>query len=165
VEILGVYRSALQKHPDGITVGELIESSSEANAPVNTLQALSMLLHGGWCMLHQTGQDSKVGRSCNAALSQAVCDGAPYRFISLPRAGAALSISEVEWFFVAAALDGRKEAAWPEAAQQSLRRLNRSLLKEGKPVTDPAEQLEQLRGLAATFAQTKHTMLKRLGAL
>ncbi len=155
----------IQKHPDGVSVGELIEGSGDAQQPGNTLQALSMLLHGGWCLLHQTGQDSKAGRSTNAALAQAVCDGAPYRYISLPRAGAALSISEVEWFFVAAIIDGHKEAAWPDAAQLSLRRLNRSLLKEGKPVTDAAEQLEQLRGLATGFAQTKHPLFKRLGAI
>lgn len=161
--IYGGLLDRLESSPDGLTVGEAIDVSPQLSW-VNTVATLSMLLHGGWAMLHHPEGNEEVGRSVNSALAQAVCSGAPYRYLSLPRTGAALQLSDSEWFVLAAAIEGRAKEQWADSALATLKQLGRGLAREGKVVTEAHEEQALMQRVVDQLGGEKLAFFRQMGA-
>jgi hypothetical protein len=153
-------------HPEGVDLGTLVDA--EPGGPWSpippVLQVVSMLLHMGYVLPQQTEVDCAPARACNRVLAAAACAKAPYRHFSLPRAGTAALVSETEWVVLDAALSGVDRSGWAGHISRSLPRLGRSLVHEGKPVTEESSRLQLLEQLIAGMAG-KLEFFRRMGAI
>lgn len=150
--------------PQGASVGELLATQAPENRG-SVVQAVSLLLHGGWALPLQEVRNSGSAQAVNTALAAAVAHGAPYKFISLPLAGGALSVSDTDWLLAQQVLQGQPPAAWGAALLQGLNALGRTLAKEGKAITDTAEMDTMLAKTIGEFERTKLPLFRRLQAL
>lgn len=148
----------------GLSVGEVIDGSANPSQWTAVAQSLSMLVHTGHLMLHQTSFSREIGHRVNRALANAVCAGAPYRYLSLPAATGASVLGETEWYVLAAAANGQPQEQWSTHAASVLANLGRSLAKDGKPVSDPKEQKRLLDETVARFLP-KLAFYRAMGAV
>ena len=150
---------------DGRTVGELVDAQGQAAQRLGLIQAVSMLVHGGWLSLYDTEATVDCAKAANAAIVRSVAEGAPYRYLALPKMLSALTIGDTEWTMIAAAAKKVPLADWPDLVIQDLTRRGRSLAKDGKAVTEPKEQKAMLTKGTQDFAARKLQFLKAAGAL
>lgn len=151
----------------GLTVGELVDTIPDAQYKPAVVQSLALMTHAHWVMpISSTSTTSKhPARAVNAALAQAVLDGAPYSFAVLPRAGCAISMAESDWILFALELAKKPESALVSELAIALSQLGRTLMKDGQPVTDPAIQTAMLTRAVQSYLKGKQVLFKRLGAL
>lgn len=153
---------------NGNTVAQACAACPELNLPTMT-QTISLLVTGGWLSVEQPKVNAKAAHKLNIAMAEAVLEGAPYRYLALPRTADAANANDTELMIVALMQRGFKaDGKTNELAVQldaALRRLGRAFLLDGKPVSDPAASLEQAQINVTKFVQTRLPFLKRLGAL
>jgi hypothetical protein len=157
--ILERLETAANKH---LSVGEIIEGGLPEQRG-SVVASVTMLLHGGW-LLPYSDQSDGSGRACNQVLGSAVLAGAPYRFVSTPRAGGAISMTDTDWFLFDAYLRGMPETEWPHYLDTALKRLGREILNEGKVVTEPKEKESLQVQLLVKFKKETLPFLLRVGA-
>lgn len=160
------------KKPDGMTIGEIIDVT-EASQKGSVLQSVSLLLHGGWLSLDQGVPPNNVAPNVNRAIAQAACDGGPYKYLSLPRSGGAVTLNDVEWqiaqqAYKAAAASKKPgmpiyATGWEQPVGQGLQVLGRALSKEGQAVTDPEEINSMLRNAINVFMSGKWAYIQSMG--
>ena len=168
----------LHAHREGLTVQALHDATPQAQRG-SVMQALSMLLHGGWIYLDQGKPSDPSAAKLNRALAAAVSEGAPYGYLSLPRAGCATVLNHVEWLIldrlyqspkertgkvVANALQPQQMASWPAEIAQRLQTLGRTLAKDGQPVTDRSVQQSMLEKSIHDFLKAKWPYAQLMGA-
>lgn len=144
---------------DGCTIGELIESVSDQPHKNAVVETVSMLVHGGWA-LPRTAADPRGRLETVRALAVAVSDGAPYRFVPLPRTGGAVALSDIDWLILASALSDRPAGQLGDALLSSLKSLNRVLKKNGEDVTSPDELRELARVTVDDFMTRRWPFLR-----
>ncbi len=155
----------LAASPNGLTVGELIDGEPDQRLKNSVVSSLSMLLHGGWALLHNDAEVDAVGKRCNRGLGEAVVGGAPYRYISLPRTGGAFPLGDTEWILLHAAATGVPAAKWSVYLEEALARLGRGVSKEGKVIADAAERQKVIKGVIDEFKKNKLTFFRSLAAV
>lgn len=132
---------------------------------INSTHALgkmvSLLMHGGWLL--PCTPETKNGTQVNLALSAAVCAGAPYKYLSLPRGGGAVAINEIDMMALQALLKKTPESAWPAFVAEQLSRLGRKLQNEGKDIE--MSDAQEMIGAQLKRLQEKVVALKSLGAV
>jgi SAM-dependent methyltransferase len=146
-----------------LCVGQLIERVN-SEMRLGVVSAVSMLLHGGWILPHQSypeGAASKV----NKAIGDAVCKGAPYLFISVPASGGAIPLGDAEWFVVRAAMSGVPDSEWLDILDSTMTRTRRAMSKDGKPVIDEKEKRALQMKVVDDVKTIKLPLLRRMGAL
>lgn len=124
-------------------------------------KTVSLLLQGGWLMPYAP---SKPLPDVNLGITHAVCEGAPYRSLSAPRAGGAVYLTDLEMMFANASLRQLPEADWPPFVAARLQALGGSLMQDGAKVTDPKVVLDLLTTDAKKF-QSRLPWLKAVGSL
>lgn len=155
----------------GLSVGELIDSEAESQRGA-VVQALSLMLHANWVYLDQG--DGAVGNAgaLNRALAAAAVDGAPYRFVGLPRCGGATVLNDVDWQVLHRALlhesgpvahSAPDMNLWAVQIAEGMARLGRAIGQNGQPVTDPDALHGLLKSAAQEFLKVKWPFLKRMG--
>lgn len=164
-DFYGRLLNRLSAAPQGLTVGELMKAEKEARLQNAVIPALSMLLHGGWALLVNPAEIDASGKRCNRGLADAVCAGAPYRYVSLPRLGGALPLGDTEWVLLQAAMQGEPAARWADFLVQTLARLGRGVSKDGKAVTDAVERQKVIQDAIDQFKKIKLAFFRRLGAV
>lgn len=157
---------------DGLNLGEVIDRT-EASQRGSVLQAVSLLLHGGWLTLDQGVATNNHAANVNRAVAQSVCDGGPYKYVSIPRAGTAIMLNDVEWQIInlcyRAQGQSKKQGnqfnttGWEGQIAEGLQRLGRALSKEGRAVTDQAELQSMLRKGIEEFLRGKWGYIQVMG--
>ena len=156
--------SAIEASPGGTTVGALIDGEPDARRKRNVFETLSMLMQGGW-ITPRVDAPNPRGREIAAALAEAICGGAPYRYAPLPATGAAMRLAETDWIMIKLTSEGVALEDMPAKIVAALGRLNRKLAKEGKPVETPAEQQEVLAKIVADFNAGPLAYFRAVGIL
>jgi hypothetical protein len=171
LEITGDYKlytsviEHFQKHETGATVGELLKDPQWKRALPETLKVVTYLLNGGWLLPMNSQADTSAGQSCNAALAHAVCAGAPYRHLSLPRSARAVNVSEIEWIILSAAINKLPQEHWAKHVMDKMDQLNRVLSKSGKPIESREEKLKIIQENIDGFVKNRLGFYSRMGAL
>jgi SAM-dependent methyltransferase len=149
---------------EGLTVGDLVDHQDDIKMKNSVVSAVSMLLHQSWVAIYDASGDAdKSGQKCNAALGEAICDGAPYRYICLPRLGGAVPLSDVEWIVLQQAQDKVPQSQWESILTNGLMRLGREILKDGKPLPDSEERQKIVKEVLREFAEVKLPFFKQTG--
>jgi len=155
----------IEARPEGCSVEELMASQTEGSGRHAVVQGISLLMHGGWVFPAQdfiNRHDTEVARRCNRALAVDAFYGAPYRWMCLPRSGAAMALGDTEMLMLHLHLERLPRADWAAKLLEHLAAGGRTLAKDGKPVTDPVEQQQQLVSSIEVFCRTKLRMLEQL---
>lgn len=132
----------MAQSPDGCTIAELIDSVPDQAHRNAVVETVSMMLHGGWA-LPQLAGTAPGTLSVVRELVAAVCDGAPYRYLPLPRTGSAVALTDIDWLILGNAMSDTPTERLADGLLHSLQALNRVLKKNGEDVTSP-EALHEL---------------------
>jgi len=153
------------KEPAGTSVSELLALRRDPAEKGEVLQAVSMLMYGGWLLpVLPDGEKSRsAGGAVNRHLASAVCKGAPYRYVSMPLVGCALPMRDTEWMIMDCEFRGVPRKNWLAEVNAALKRLNRGLLREGQPVEDAAVRDEILNQGIEDFVNNRLPLLERAG--
>lgn len=157
----------IAKDSDGVKVADLIRLRKNPNEAPSVLQAVSILLHGGWITPSSNLSDAMTtaGTSINRHLAAAVCAGAPYRYLSVPQLGGALPMRDTDWMMLDCRFRGIDPKNWLPEVVKILKRLNRGLMKGGEPVADESVRDEVLRESIEEFSKSRLPALSRAGAI
>lgn len=165
-QMYGEVLELIQNSPDG-SVGQVMDGLKTLGLRGTLPHMLSMLLHGGWILPQQASDagSAEGARRLNLALATAASEGAPYRYMMMPRTGVATALGDPDWLMVSLASQGRNRDEWPAAIHAGLQRLGKALSKDGRPVTEPAEREPMLNSLVDDFQVRKLPFFKAQGAL
>ncbi len=150
-EIYGPLLAALDDAPDGLSVSMLMERVTALQGLSAAVQAVSMLMQGGWIALAQPDVDREPGRRLNRVIAEGAFAGRPYAYLSAPQLGGALHMSDIDMMLAALERRGVASGERAEALRQELARRKRTVQQDGKPVTDPAQVRQILAGSIARY--------------
>lgn len=172
LEVRGDYASymrvlrAIEDGKDsGLSIQELADALGQPWA--ETLQMTMLLLASGWIFpIYAAPKDvlESVQR-LNAAVSKAAARGSPHRYLAASRARAAVAASEIEMLLLSEYGKEKNMDKRTAQLQQTLARLGRSVLVEGKPVTDEATLKRILGEQIASFDAKCAGQFKLLGVV
>lgn len=172
LEVRGDYTSYMRlvrAVEEGKDTGRTIEDLAAALGQpwAETLQMTMLMLASGWFFpVYATPKEvvESVQR-LNAAVAKAAARGSPHRYLAAARARTALPVSEIEMLLISEY--GKEKNADKRATQlqQSLARLGRSVLVEGKPVADDATLKRILGEQIAAFDAKCAGQFKLLGVV
>jgi SAM-dependent methyltransferase len=112
-------------------ISELLGLSDQANM----LQALILLAHGGHIAILKDGPRSvERAQRFNQAAAAAVLTGAPYSYLAAPAIGSALAARDVDLILLGLIQQGVDRDGLAVGLIESLGRLGRKLLRDGRPV-------------------------------
>ncbi len=146
--------------PEGLSLRELRLPDKDIGI-AHIIKTVSLLLQGWWLMPYAP---TKPMPNVNLGITHAVCEGAPYRSLSVPRAGGAVYLTDLEMMFANASLRGLPEADWPQVVAARLQALGGTLIQEGTKVTNPKAGLDLIATDAKKF-QSRLPWLKAVGGL
>lgn len=166
-QFYGAVLERLEQQPTGCSLLELAAAEPDAQRRESLTHVLSLLLHAGYVIEQdpEAPVNNPAAVALNKALTRAASKGAPYKYVSLPRAATALSMSETDMLMLHYHFEGVKEALWAERLPKDLAAVGRALAKDGKPVTEPAAQQAMVTELARKFSTTKLALLNTWGGL
>ncbi len=155
-----------------LSIRDVRELEPFAGKPlVELLQAVTLLLAAGYAqpMLPQGG--TAAGRDATERLNRVVTNihvtGAEIPRVVVPITGSALNIDLLETVTIGVILAGHGPDI-PTIARHVLAELtssNRSVQREGKPITDPADALSVVIEIVTTFMTVRLGFWQRLGVL
>ncbi|GAO39059.1 hypothetical protein SCH01S_25_00390 [Sphingomonas changbaiensis NBRC 104936] len=137
-QIYGPVFDALESGPKRIS-----DLLARQGGQSNVLQGLILLAHGGHLAILKEGhRDFAPGQRFNQACAAAVLTGAPYNHVAAPAIGSALALRDVDLMLLALRGQGTAQNELAPKLLESLGRLGRKLLRDGKPVDgDEAQRL------------------------
>jgi hypothetical protein len=150
------------------TLGQIAAGNPKlASAPlVNLVQAALVLTGAGH--LHPAQQPARPAQARSAALNRHLCERARSSdnlvFLASPVTGGGVPVNRQQQLFLLAAHKGKKtpseqaKSVWDTLAAQGHR-----VIKEGKALETPDENLAELSKEAEEFAQRRAPILKALG--
>lgn len=165
-----IYRpvlDALSSH-EPVRVGDLATQMQGRGIGVGQLlQALLVL--GGKGSVQAAQQESEIAQAratsdrLNRHLMQASAHGEPIGFLASPVTGGAVGVSRFEQLFLLALAGGEQTPdGWGRSAWQELSRQGQRLLKDGKPLDTPDENLHELVAQARDFQARRLPLLRAL---
>ena len=149
------------------TLGQLAANPKLSSVPhPQLLQALLVLTGGGH--VHPAQEPSRQAKARCAAMNRYVCERARsssnISFLASPVCGGGIVVPQFHQLFLLAAQHGKRSPSdqaafvWNIFATQG-----RRILKDGKPVESPEENLQELSKQATEFADKRLPVLKALG--
>jgi len=135
--------------------------------PGSAAQALAFLVSSGQAHPLVSSADPRAARRLNAVLARRTLNGADYSYIAAAHLGSALSVNLLQMLAVQEAM--ASGSAHPVAdviapkVWAGLRRLGRSLVKDGKPIRDDAAGVEEVKQQIGGFISDTLPVWKRLG--
>lgn len=149
------------------TLAQLAQDLPQLTFP-QLLEALTVLVGIGWAHPAQQEQAAKRAQSRTAALNAELCrrarSGGEINVLASPVIGAGVSVQRFEQLFLAAQSGGQKTPEdWARAAWSILAAQAQKILKDGKALETPDENLAELTGQAKAFAEKRLPILKALG--
>lgn len=164
-----VYGPLLDKLADGPkTVKEMVADPAIAGLGWARLQQAFVVLAGAGhlqpCL--PAKDDAKRARSTkafNQAVMQRARDSADLQFLASPVTGGGLTVARFQQLFLLALSEGKKQPdEWADLVWQVLNGQGQRIIKEGKTLDTPEENLAELKAQAATFAEKQLPVLKSL---
>lgn len=138
---------------------------------VETLQAVSLLVAGGYAHPVLPGGESAAARQgarrMNMAVAQNNADGAELPRVVSPVLGTTLQVDVVETLLVGEVLRGKPAELDTLLGDLAglLARSGRTMQRDGQPVTDPAEAHRMMADLVTRFLEQRVPLLRGLGVL
>ena len=130
------------------------------------VQALTFLMSMDLIYMCNDGSNTKYAQGFNQRIVKLASEGAPYRFLASPKVGTGIPVSEMEMIIMSVLHEGPSNPE--ELATRALQRLkkqNRSLIKEGKPLNNPEEERKYMKELLTGFVNKKLKKLRELQVL
>jgi SAM-dependent methyltransferase len=160
-----VLRAIEDGKESGLSIQELADALGQPWA--ETLQMTMLLLASGWIFPIYAAPKEVVEsvQRLNAAVSKAAARGSPHRYLAASRARAAVAASEIEMLLLSEYGKEKNMDKRTAQLQQTLARLGRSVLVEGKPVTDEATLKRILGEQIASFDAKCAGQFKLLGVV
>ena len=150
------------------TVREMLGDPAVASLGWARLQqALTVLVGAGHlqpCLpTKDEGKRAKSVKAFNNAVLQRARDSAELQFLASPVTGGGVSVGRFQQLFLLALAEGRKQPEdWAEFTWKVLASQGQKILKDGKALETNEENLAELKGQAATFAEKQLPVLKSL---
>ena len=164
-----VYGPLLDKLADGPkTVREMVADPAIANLGWARLQQAFMVLAGAGhlqpCLpAKDDGKRARSTKAFNQAVMQRARDNADLQFLASPVTGGGLTVARFQQLFLLALSEGKKQPdEWAEYVWQVLNSQGQRIIKEGKTLDTPEENLAELKAQAANFAEKQLPVLKSL---
>ncbi len=139
--------------PDGACFGDLAARLDDV-PPAQLLQRISLLLHGGWLAPAVASDPTGTTLALNAALLRGILAGAPYSWLGLPRAAAAVALPEQDLLLLALAQEGCGPAELAQGLVLAMARFQKQFADGGDP-NDPKQVLAHAERLVQPFLQTR----------
>lgn len=150
------------------TINELMQLPAPNPRSMNdTLHTVAMLLHAAHAeILHPVSQSKQIIQF-NRAVARAVTEGAPYLFLASSQIGCAVTANTAEMLMLDTCFSSAQVKAETLALtlRQKLQALGRSLIKDGKTLTESSELANYTRQLADTFINTTLKNWKGIGVV
>ncbi|WP_394780848.1 class I SAM-dependent methyltransferase [Undibacterium sp.] len=167
-----VYKPLLDLLSDHVprTLGE-IENALQGVATLPLLVQAALILSGtGSLNMAQEDQAAANAREAsdklNAAIMHKALGSADIAYLASPVMGSGVTVNQFEQLFLLASQQGNGQPEeWAAYAWQTLSTLGKKLIKEGKTLDSPAENIAELTEQAKQFAKGKFPMLKKLGVV
>ncbi len=163
-----VYNSlmdVLTEHPEGLSVAALTDTQPSTQKG-QVMQALSMLMHGGWVLPHLTSAGKAAdARRANQALARAAVAGASYHYAVGPRVGMGVRLSDSDWCLLHTHFEKCPAAQRGAAILNGLASMGKALAQQGQPVTEPQQRDALVAAQIKRFDTVTLPWLKRLGAV
>lgn len=153
------------------TLGELEEALRAGSRPslgFSQLLQVVLVLHGaGHLMAVQRTGDAAGARTTAARANAWLLNHARGRgevsYLASPLTGGGISVGRFQQLFLLARMQGAEEPRhWAREAWTILARQGQRLMKEGKALENPEDNLKELEALADTFAQRLLPILEAL---
>lgn len=161
-----LYRPLLARIQAGpATVPEL--ASQVPNTMVEVLQALTLLMAGGYAHPLLPAPAASSARAFNQAVAAMNASGGDLGLLAAPALGTALICDLLETLVVGALLDGTPPAI-PDLAEEALRRLargGRTMQRDGQAVTDPADARQMVSGVISGMLERRLGLWRAVGML
>lgn len=152
----------LETEPQGMSTRTLRNALDSRQRP-QLVQALTMMLHGGWV---SRLQDQAVSAAqVNRTLLSLRGEGAPYLHISLPRLGLAAQVPDTERHLLALALSDLPREDWARGLLDSLKAEDSTLARDGRAITDPDQALELACSYVEDFVKLRLGFYRTAGAV
>ena len=160
-EIYNPVLDELDKGPR--TLADLFAALAPGVPPERVQQALLVLLASGHVLLAPTGfaaQRKAATDRFNAVVIERASQSDELQFLASPVAGTGIFVDLVDRLFLSA----RKQDQEPVAfAWEALRARNQVMLKNGKPLGTPEENLQELKERLTLFNEKRLPRLQKLG--
>jgi hypothetical protein len=152
----------------GATLAQLAALPKFAGAgPGGVVQALSFLIGSGQVNPLIPGADARAARKLNAVIARRALQGADYTFLAAAKLGSALNANMLQLAAVHEAMaSGSAQPNVDALAPKlwaALRRVGRSLVKDGKPITDDAAGVAEVANQIRSFVTETLPVWRRLG--
>lgn len=166
----GLYRSVLEVMADHVprSLGELeAQLKSHGIQGGQLLVVVLVLVEGGHLALVQDEETAvKAARHChliNQHLIAKACEDADVQYLTSPVTGGGVAVGRINQLFMCAITAGRSgPQAWAEFAWQVLSAQGQSLIKDGKTLDTPADNMRELLVQAMAFQDKQKPMLEAL---
>lgn len=157
--------NALSKEPK--TVVELLKISPFKESGIRPLlQALTLLISADIVSFFNEKNEPKYTQKFNRSIVKQATEGKPYGYLGIPLTGLGYGLSQIEMTVLNCIIE--KNCSAENLASEALSFLKmrgQSLLKDGKKITDPKEELEEMNKIATDFMNKKYGKLKELKAI
>lgn len=165
--VYGPVLDALSDHkPKSLGQIEQALKGKEINFP-QILQAAMVLSGAGHLSAAQ--DDGVIGKArkqtdrLNAHLCQKARGSGDISFLASPVTGGGIAVSRFQQIFIAAIAQGRKQPQeWAQMAWDLLAAQGQRIIKDGKTVDSPDDNLAELQSQAKAFAEKRLAVLKAL---
>lgn len=142
LDIKGLYEpymkllTLIKGHGGSMSIRDITRQYGASLTEIAQMGAL--LLHGGWLLLKNplVREAKKTCARLNSQIFRDVRHGAPYRYVASAVTGSALAANEIEMLLLSARGEKLSETQQIDFVQKSLKQLGRSLMQDGKPVSD-----------------------------
>ncbi|MEA3642608.1 MAG: class I SAM-dependent methyltransferase [Lamprobacter sp.] len=133
--------------------------------PTSTIQALTLLLHNGSVGIEAPQAETRKALAFNQVVARAAAQGAPYTELASANTACGIAAGTPSLMLLNALAE--HTPATPEAMGQALAKqlsaIGRQLVKDGQPLTEPAQVQAEAVKQAQEFLETTLPLYKRLG--
>lgn len=164
-----IYQTILQAIPVGTakTIRDISEDRSVKALQINfssIIQAITFLLDAGLILpYNETGQPPHAMK-LNRIILKKTSEGQMYNFLSSPRTGLAVYISNLEALILNSILDGVRETTkLNQVVYENLKRLGQRIVREGKVIENEDETRQIIENNVAEFLTKRMPILKAHG--
>ena len=168
-----IYRPLFDMLAEGpVSLRQARETPLYAGRPlIELLQAITLLIAGGYAHPVLRGGNTAPARQAaqrlNLAIAAANGHGAELQRLAAPLIGSAVQVDLLETLMLGDLLSGNSDDTESLRASvlSGLLRSGRSMQRDGKPVTDPAEMQVMAGEVVQRFAERRMPVLRAMGML
>ncbi|OYW64123.1 MAG: hypothetical protein B7Z40_14180 [Bosea sp. 12-68-7] len=140
------------------SLGALLNVTGPAQRTLaETVQAITLMLHAGMVTLWAPPLDKRPANALNKAITAAVAEGAPYRYLVAAETGAVLQADHTDIIMLHAVFADpqiMESDALAGKLIDGVIALGKGLVKDGQPLRDRVSMLPYARTLATAFLET-----------